>query len=80
MTEEEFRGRGVDAKDEAPEPLMQFFDYDDAPWSTKGILAGAFLSMACAIARQCPRNAERTVALRKLLEARDCAMRAAVMK
>ena len=62
------------------EPLIQFFDYDDAPWAIKGLLGEAFLSMATTIIRQCPRNPERTVALRKLLEARECAMRAAVMK
>lgn len=38
------------------------------------------LEPAETIVRTLPRNPERTVALRKLLEAKDCAVRAALMK
>ncbi len=71
------------------EPLMQFFAQWSAtsyPDTTVGqmeaikIMGSEFYRMARSITAELPRNPERTVALRKLLEARDCAMRAAVMK
>lgn len=85
MTEEEFRGRDFDAKKEAPEPLMQFFEWWHTPRDRLHDAAvtqtgNAFHTAAKNVVAILPRNAERTVALRKLLEARDCAMRAAVMK
>jgi len=86
MTEEEFRGRSsVDAKAEAPEPLMQFFEaWPNVATFEQGaaikIMGNSFHKIASDIIATLPRNPERTVALRKLLEARDCAMRSAVMK
>lgn len=59
------------------EPMLQFFKYDHLPQPLKGI-SQPFCEMAKRIAETLPRNPERTVALRKLLEAKDCAVRAAL--
>lgn len=61
------------------ESIMQFFAYDHLPGNLQGI------SKACAILasdmiQMCPENAELTAGLRKLLEAKDCFVRAAVAK
>ena len=65
------------------EPLMQFFTAERAGHVSPKLataIHAIFLYGAQGIVAELPRNPERTVALRKLLEARDCAMRAAVMK
>lgn len=56
------------------DPVLAFFDYPK-PQNGK-ITAAPFGKLALEIARGGPRNAERTVALRKLLEASDAAKRA----
>ncbi|MCK9513673.1 MAG: hypothetical protein M0R28_20950 [Pigmentiphaga sp.] len=59
------------------EPLLRFFRYSHLPPHLQDI-SMAFSSMASLIVQTVPRNAERTVALRKLLESKDCAVRAAL--
>lgn len=66
----------------SPDPLMQFFTYAHLPDHLASV-SRPF----CELAKQMtdpvtglPRNAERTVMLRKLLEAKDCAVRALVCK
>lgn len=60
--------------DQVPEPLLQFFKYEhlraDLQEHSK-----PFALLAQHIVDTLPRNPERTVALRKLLEAKDCAVR-----
>jgi ferritin-like protein len=62
-----------------PEPMLQFFAYDHLP-SNLQMVSREFYELACIVAQTLPRNPERTVALRKLLEAKDCAVRAAIYK
>jgi hypothetical protein len=64
------------------EPIFQFFADNGSGYPAPETTAihGVFRSMAKRLILDLPRNPERTVALRKLMEARDCAMRAAVMK
>ena len=65
------------------EPMLQWFDRQDGahlPYEQATAIHSLFLTMANGLVAGLPRNAERTVALRKLLEARDCAYRAAVSK
>ena len=64
------------------EPIFQFFADNGSgyPAQESAAIHGAFRSMAKRLILDLPRNPERSVALRKLLEARDYAMRAAVMK
>lgn len=56
------------------EPLLQFFKYDHLP-PHLAEASEPFAMLAQRIVSKFPRNPERTVALRKLLEAKDCAVR-----
>lgn len=64
---------------EQPEHIMQFFAYSHLPEKLQRISA-PFGQLAEAIVENLPRNPERTVALRKLLEAKDAAVRAALAR
>jgi hypothetical protein len=65
---------------EAPvEPILQFFDYEHLPLNLQDVSRN-FYSMAHDLVSKVPRNAERSVALRKLLESKDAAVRAALAK
>ena len=59
------------------DPILHFFHYDHLPAALQSISA-PFCGLAAHLVDTLPRNAERTVALRKLLEAKDCAVRANV--
>lgn len=59
--------------------LMQFFAYAHLPAHLQEI-SKPFGELAELIATSLPSNPERTVALRKLLEAKDCAVRAKLYK
>lgn len=61
------------------EPLMQFFAYAHLPPHLQEI-SRPFGEMAEWVMVTLPRNPERTTALRKLLEAKDCAVRARLFK
>ena len=61
------------------EKLMQFFKYDHLPENLQAI-SKPFGELAEKIVATLPQNPERTVALRKLLEAKDCAVRANIFK
>jgi len=61
------------------EPLIQFFAYAHLPDRLQAI-SKPFGDMATWIVETLPRNPERTTALRKLLEAKDCAVRAQLFK
>jgi hypothetical protein len=65
--------------DDPIEPLLQFFAYDHLPASL-GAVSAPFCVLAHRLVEELPRNPERTVALRKLLEAKDCAVRARLYK
>jgi len=57
------------------EPLLQFFVYEHLSEPLQAV-SRMFALLANEIVATIPRNPERTVALRKLLEAKDCAVRA----
>lgn len=57
------------------EPMLQFFRFSHLPENLKTV-SEPFCLLALAIVEDIPRNPERTAALRKLLEAKDCAVRA----
>jgi hypothetical protein len=59
--------------------MMQFFSYEHLRDDLKQI-SKPFGVLAQHICDTLPSNAERTVALRKLLEAKDCAVRAFLYK
>lgn len=66
-------------KGPAPDPIMQFFAFAHLPKHLQDV-SSPFGALADHIAISLPRNAERTVALRKLLEAKDAAVRALLAK
>ena len=57
------------------EPILQFFVYDHLPAKLQEV-SSHFGVLARRIVTDLPRNPERTMALRKLLEAKDAAVRA----
>lgn len=59
--------------------LLQFFKFDHLPDHLKKISA-PFADMAEILAKTLPDNSEKTTALRKLLEAKDCAVRAVLFQ
>lgn len=62
------------------DPIMQYFNYDHLPPALKKVSA-PFCELAHSIVAEgtgLPRNPERTVCLRKLLEAKDAAVRASL--
>ena len=63
----------------ASEPILQFFAFAHLPEHLQRV-SKPFCDLAAGIVVQLPRNPERTVALRKLLEAKDAAVRARIYK
>jgi hypothetical protein len=61
------------------EHITQFFAYEHLPPHLANI-SRLFAQMVHDIVGTLPRNPERTVALRKLLESKDAAVRAALAK
>ena len=59
--------------------LLQFFAYEHLP-SHLQEASKPFGELAALIVKTLPSNPERTVAPRKLLEAKDCAVRALLFK
>lgn len=59
--------------------LLQFFNYSHLPEHLKAVSAH-FQSVARQLDDALPDNPEKTTALRKLLEAKDCAVRSVIFK
>lgn len=59
--------------------IVQFFEYSHLPDSLQDV-SRPFSELAYEIVEKLPRNPERTVALRKLLEAKDAAVRTKLAK
>ena len=58
-------------------PILRYFVYDHLPDKLKGV-SMPFWELACTMEAVLPKGAEKSVALRKLLEAKDAAVRAAL--
>jgi hypothetical protein len=69
----------MEDKQNKPEFLEQFFAYRHLPPHLQDV-SKPFGDLAMQIIETLPQNPERTVALRKLLEAKDCAVRAKLAK
>lgn len=63
----------------AIDPILQFFEFEHLPEKLQDV-SRPFGELAVKIAQTLPRNPERTVALRKLLEAKDAAVRTMVAR
>lgn len=61
----------------ADDPILRYFHFAHLPPALQ-VTSIKFFEMACYMIAVLPRNAERSVALRKLLEAKDAAVRANV--
>lgn len=59
--------------------ILQFFEYKHLPENLRAVSI-PFCDLAKELIEELPRNPERTVALRKLLEAKDAAVRAKLAK
>jgi hypothetical protein len=59
--------------------LMQFFEFAHLPPQLQAV-SKPFCELASQVNSTLPDNPEKTVALRKLLEAKDCAVRAVLFK
>ena len=57
--------------------LLQFFQFEHLPPHLRGVSAPCF-ALASAMDESLPENSEKTAGLRKLLEAKDCFVRAAI--
>ena len=64
---------------EPRDPIRQFFQYEHLPEHLQ-VISQPFGQLSDWIVATLPRNPERTVALRKLLEAKDAAVRAQLFK
>jgi len=64
---------------ESQDRMLQFFAYEHLPAHLQAH-SKPFCELAEHICQTLPSNPERTVALRKLLEAKDCAVRAFLFK
>jgi hypothetical protein len=62
-----------------PDYLLQFFQYEHLPERLQAV-SKPFCDLAKSLVETLPSNPERTVALRKLLESKDCAVRALLFK
>lgn len=61
----------------ADEPMLQFFAYAHLPAALQEV-SRPFAELVEDLVKMLPRNPERSAGLRKLLEAKDCAVRAAI--
>lgn len=77
-TKQQLSRAGVDPN-ERKEHILQFFAYAHLPEHLQEV-SRPFGELAQRIVNILPRNPERTVALRKLLEAKDAAVRALLAK
>ncbi len=59
--------------------LLQFFEYGHLPAHLQAV-SKPFGDLANKLFQDLPKNPERTTAIRKLLEAKDCAVRAQLAK
>ena len=64
---------------DSPEHILQFFAYAHLPEHLQAA-SKPFSDLATQLVTTLPRNAERSVALRKLLESKDAAVRAKLAK
>lgn len=69
------KGGKITQETHMTEHILQFFTYAHLPPELRAVSA-PFADLAQSLVESLPRNPERTVALRKLLEAKDAAVRA----
>jgi hypothetical protein len=58
-----------------PSPILKYFEFAHLPQQLQGV-SGDVYALACSMEAQLPDSAEKSAGLRKLLEAKDCFVRA----
>lgn len=79
MSEDDRRADDRTGNATTRDPILQFFSYAHLP-EHLALVSAPFSTLADQIIQTLPRNPERTVALRKLLEAKDAAVRAKLFR
>jgi hypothetical protein len=79
ITIEKITQSGDEVKGSGVSPILQFFDYTHLPERLQAV-SRPFHTLAYQMERELSVNAEKSMALRKLLEARDTAVRALLFK
>jgi len=64
-------------EEKLPSPIMKYFKYEHLPAHLQEA-SKPFADLADKLEETLPNNAEKSTALRKLLEAKDCAVRARI--
>lgn len=72
---DETNHKALDSAVSQGEAIARFFSYSHLK-PELAFMSRKFAELALTVMMSSPRNAERTVALRKLLEGKDCAVRA----
>ena len=62
-----------------PAPIMKYFEFAHLPPHLQAV-SGDVYGLACSMDATLPEGAEKSAGLRKLLEAKDCFVRAALDK
>lgn len=61
-----------------PSPIMRYFYFTHLPQGPLRAISAECYATACSMDAQLPDSAEKSAGLRKLLEAKDCFVRAAL--
>lgn len=69
----------MEKREYIPHSMMQFFKYDHLPAHLQAV-SKPFGELALELDQTLPGNPEKSAAMRKLLEAKDCAVRALLYK
>lgn len=81
MTDEpQLSVEGLATLDAGAKELLSFFRYSHLPAGALRETSAMFSELATNVVNTVPSGRERTAALRKLLEAKDCAVRACLSK
>jgi hypothetical protein len=75
LAEDELKKTLEGATTPMPEPILQYFEFSHLPAHLQ-VVSEPFHRMAHDIVSTVPRCAERTAGLRKILEGKDCIVRA----
>lgn len=66
------------AENYTPSPIMQYFTFDHLPDGPLKEVSGSVRELAVYLDQRLPNGPEKSTALRKLLEAKDAAVRSAL--
>lgn len=74
---ETYADKAQEQMETSEEPILRYFEFAHLPERLQTV-SQSFYQLAHHLVRELPRNPERSTALRKLLESKDAAVRAAL--